>query len=155
MTTTTNRVEALAALYAAAARVGADFEVRVTSSHELAAILSAIGGHNDYSVRATIDALGHLVPRCMQVRVKHFTGGPSLHLQVPYWTYQSIGDAAVWGGENRKLTDAERKTMAEQIIAAGRSVQADEISTQQNPYGDGPVQGRTGDNPYEIRLWWD
>jgi hypothetical protein len=137
-----------------AARMRADFTVEVHTADQLRAVLVAIGGHNNYHPREAADQLGGLVPDAMRVIVEQFIAGPAIYVQVPFTEAQQIKHRAGFGGNDR-LSDAWRQQYTASVIAAGRALGADEITTRQGPGQPDIVVGRPGDRPYEVRLWWD
>lgn len=148
------RAAELPAFIAHADRMGAEVTLRVYTAEQLEVLLDAIGGHNDYDPAHAAQLLGPVVGRCMAVTVVHNTGGPSLYFQIPYTWQQTI--AADRQGNARgseRLAFEERQQLAEDILTIGRTLVADEISVRQ--LNSEVVWSKPGDNPYEIRLWWD
>jgi hypothetical protein len=82
-------------------------------------------------VAALDDAEVESVARAMGVDIFH--GAPALTCQRRQW----------------------RQQFTASVIAAGRALRADEITTRQGPGEPDIVVGRPGDRPYEVRLWWD
>lgn len=152
------RAAELPAFIEHAGRMGADVTLKVYTAEQLEALLGAIGGHDDYNPTRASRLLGPMVRRCMAVTVVHDTSGPTLYFQIPYTWQQTIAadrEGDVRGSE--RLTADERHQLAQEIIDIGRELLADEISTRQDRLsGDAAiVWGKVGDNPFEIRLWWD
>lgn len=142
------RPDQLRALMAQAIAVGADVTVPVRTAAELAAVLDAIGGHNDYDPAKAARLLGPLVPDMMHVKVEHFVAGPAIHLGLPFWTNQTIKPSS------GAPTKVDRIALAERVREVGKQLGADEISCRQFQSAD-PAWLGTGENPVEIRLWWD
>jgi hypothetical protein len=137
-----------------AALMHADFTLDVHTADQLQAILVAIGGHNNYNPREAADLLGDLVPDAMRVTVEHFVSGPAIYFQIPFTEGQQIKNRAGFA-MNTHLGDTWRQQFTASVIAAGRGLRADEITTRQGPGEPDIVVGRPGDRPYEVRLWWD
>jgi hypothetical protein len=151
------RAAELPAFVKHAARIGADFTLTVATADQLRAVLVTIGGHNNYNPRQAADRLGDLVADAMQVQVEQFVGGPAIYFRVPYTEGQRNRHRFA-SAMNVRLSDETRKEFAEAVIAAGRALGADEISTRQRtkePGNPSITWGGTGDHPYEVRLWWD
>jgi hypothetical protein len=132
----------------------ADFTVDVHTADQLQAVLVAIGGHNNYDPRDAADQLGGLVPDAMRVSVEHFVAGPAIYLQIPFTEAQQIKNRAGFA-PNTPLGDEWRQQFTASVIAAGRVLRADEITTRQGPGEPDIVVSQPGDRPYEVRLWWD
>jgi hypothetical protein len=137
-----------------ALRMGADFTVQVHTADQLCAILTVIGSHNRYHALEAADLLGDLVPDAMQVSVEQFVAGPAVYFQVPFTEAQQNKNRGIFAPRTF-LTDEQRRQFADAVIAAGRALQVDEISTRQGPGEPDVVWNKPGDRPYEIRLWWD
>lgn len=156
ITTTTDRATELAEFARHALKVGADFTLDVKTADEFRAVLMVIGGHNNYDPEAAADELGMYIGQMAKVRIEHFVSGPALYFQLPFWTHQRI-DAGKWTGMGEKYTNEERIGLAKALRWAGEVLQADEITVRQFPKGgevDHDWRG-TGEDPVEIRLWWD
>jgi hypothetical protein len=140
-------------------RIGSHFALQVYTAGQLAAVLHAIGSHNRLNTAAAAELLGPLVGEAMEVSVAHWPGGPAITFQVPFFEHQRVDWRASGTGMGPKYSNDQRKAYAGRVIAAGRTLRADEISTRQYAGGDEGatrvVWGMTGTNPYEVRLWWD
>jgi hypothetical protein len=137
-----------------AALMRADFTVDVHTADQLQAVLVAIGAHNNYDPRDAADLFGGLVPDAMRVTVEQFVSGPAIYLQIPFTEAQQIKNRAGFA-MNTQLGDNWRQQFTASVIAAGRALRADEITTRQGPGEPDIVVGRPGHRPYEVRLWWD
>lgn len=146
------------AFVAHAARLGiADYTIEVRTPDELRAVLMAIGGHNNYDPDRAAALLGPFIGAMSRVRVASFVGGPALYFELPFWTHQRI-DAGPWRGMGTKYTNEERAALAQQVMTTGRRLNADEITARQFGHvGAEPdfTVRRPGDDPREVRLWWD
>jgi hypothetical protein len=131
-----------------AALMRADFTVDVHTADQFQAVLAAIGGHNNYDPREAADLLGDLVPDAMQVSVEHFVAGPAIYFQVPFTEAQQNKNRGTFA-PSTFLTDEQRRQIADAVIAAGRALRADEISTRQGPGEPDVVWNKPGDRPYE------
>mgnify|MGYP000947185830 CR=1 FL=1 len=150
------RTAALAPFIAAAASVGADWELKVTTAEQLRIVLDAVGGHDNYNHRQVTELLGPIIGDASEVRVEQFTGGPAITVQVPFWTGQTIAAGRSLGlGTGVPYLVEERQAFAERVRAIGKACRADEISVRQGPGSPDVVWGGTGDRPREVRLWWD
>jgi hypothetical protein len=134
-----------------AALMRADFTVDVHTADQLRAVLVAIGGHNNYDPHDAADQLGGLVPDAMRVTVERFVSGPAIYLQIPFTEAQQIKTRHGFA-MNDHLGDEWRQQFTASVIAAGRALRADEITTRQGPGEPDIVVGRPGDRPYEVRL---
>ena len=140
--------------------IGSDFTLKVHTAAQLRAVLVTIGGHNNFDPVRAADLLGPLVADMMEVEVRQWVSGPALYLTVPPWNHQRLGERHYWRGVGDAYTWEQRQATAARVIAAGRELQADEISVDQfgTMTADGTparVWNAPGERPYTVRLWWD